>query len=337
VRSAIVIAIWVTSLSLVPAAQAQPARPGNAADSKVKPWARGVSPAKQQRAMQLFREGNEFLEQSKYTEAAPKYELALAAWDHPSIRFNMAFCLMNMRQPLAAWEHLQQALRFGDAPLGKEHYSQAMTYVSLLEGSLAELAVKSTEPEVNIMVDGVQILSGAGTHTMKLLAGKHQLVASRPGYITESRALDLAAGKADTEEIALKPEKVKLQVERENYERRWPWWVPWSVTGSSVVVGLAGTAVYLSARASMQRFDRDYANVCGSGCNEIPADLANRKTAAEHSGAVGIGLWSIAGAVAVTGGVMAILNRPRKQELRPVPALTVSRDYVGVGLSLALE
>src|SRR5262249_12565123 len=111
----------------------------------------------------------------------------------------------------------------------------------------------------------------------------------------------------------------------------------WSLAGSSVVIGLSGTAVYASARASMQRFDRDYATRCADGCLEIPADLASRKAAAEHSGSVGIGLWTVAGALAITGGVTAILTRPRKQEPRAVPALTVSRDYVGVGLSLTLE
>ncbi len=307
-------------------------------DKKSTPWSKGVPEAAQKRALQLFQEGNVFFEQAKYTEAVAKYEQALAVWDHPNIRFNMAVCLMNMRQPLDAWEHLKQALRFGDAPLGKQLHADAMTYVAALESSLAELTVKSTQPDVNVMVDGGQVLTGTGEHTMKLLAGKHQLVATRPGYVTDSRALDLPAGKPTTEQIALVREKVK--VERENYDRRWKWWLPWAVAGGSVVFGTVGGVVYAGARSQMNEYDRALALQCPAGCAsaDIPSSLKSRATSARHKSEVAIGLWTVAGAAVITGGVLAILNRPRKmEEHRIVLAPTVSRDYVGMGLSLVLE
>jgi tetratricopeptide (TPR) repeat protein len=308
------------------------------AEKKVTPWAQGVSERNQQRALQLFREGNTFLEQSKHTEAIAKYELALASWDHPNIRYNMAICLINMRQPLVAWKHLEQALRFGDqGPLDKRLMLEAKTYVAVLESSLAQLTVRSSQPDITIMVDGSQVLSGPGTHTAKLLAGKHQLVASRPGYITQSRALDLPAGKPITEDIALLPEVVK--VERENYERRWKWWVPWTVTGSSVPLALTGTVVYLSGRKQMRSYDDALGAFCQGPCveSEIPASLQRRKSSAELKGAIGIAFWTGAAAAAITGGVLAVFNRPRKHEQRIAPALVVSRDFTGIGLSFAVE
>lgn len=332
-RLAVAITAWLLCASALAGPVRDSTRPR---DGKKTPWSQGVSDAAQQRALQLFRDGNVFFEQSKYTEAVAKYELALAAWDHPNIRFNMAICLINMRQPLVAWSHLQQALRFGEAPLGKQHHAEALTYVAVLESSLAELTVKSPQPEVRVMVDGGQVLAGTGAHTMKLLAGKHQLVASRPGYITESRALDLPAGKPVIEAIELRPELVKIR--RENYERRWAWWLPWSVAGSSVVLGLAGSGLYLSSRAQMQRYDEAFAQACPIGCEEIPAALQDRKSSAERKSGIAIAMWSVAGGLAITGGVMAFLNRPRRLEDRTaVPMVTVSRDYVGIGISLVLD
>jgi tetratricopeptide (TPR) repeat protein len=317
-----------------PAVRAEP-RPVTA-------WSRGVPEAAQARALQLFREGNVFLEQAKYTEAVPKYEQALSAWDHPNIRFNMAICLINMRQPLAAWNHLQQALRFGDAPLGKQHHAEAMTYVAVLEASLAQLTVRSTQPGIRVMVDGAQVLDRPGELTMRVLAGKHQLVASRPGYITQSRALDLPAGKTTEEQIALAPEKI--EVRRDNYDRRWPWWAPWAVVGGGVVLGGAGAGIYVAARTERDRYDRAFAAMCPEGCAEstLPADLLARKANARRNSGVAIGMWVTAGVLGITGGVMAVLNRPYKLEERPAaravtPSVTVSRDYVGVGLSLTLE
>src|SRR5262249_3575172 len=124
VRLGVAIATWFLLVTVVTEsgvhAQSKAKRPASKAAGESTPWSRGVSEASQQRALDLFREGNVYFEQSKYTEAVALYEQALTSWDHPNIRFNMAICLINMRQPLVAWTHLQQALRFGEAPLGKQ-------------------------------------------------------------------------------------------------------------------------------------------------------------------------------------------------------------------------
>jgi hypothetical protein len=323
---------------LLAAGVAEPVARADGKQAAATPWSTGVSAAAQQRALELFRRGNVFFEQTKYTEAVAQYELALALWDHPNIRYNLAICLINMRQPLVAWDNLEQALRFGEAPLGKRVYAEAQTSVALLESSLAELTVTSTQPEVKILVDGAPVPAKDGVHKMKLLPGRHQLVATRPGYTTDSRALDLPAGKPVTEQIALAPEVVK--VERVNYDRRWRWWVPWSAAGGSVVLGVIGGIVYASARSEIRQYDADLAGLCPLGCSDadIPSSFKDHEASARRKSGVAIGLWSGAGALLITGGVMAILNRPRRtEEHRVQPALTLSRDQVGVGFSLVLD
>jgi tetratricopeptide (TPR) repeat protein len=324
VRWVVLLILWGSALAASPSAAH--------ADSKVTPWSRGVPEAAQKRALQLFQDGNALLEQQKHTEAFAIYERALSVWDHPNIRFNMAICLINMRQPLAAWDSLQRALRFGDAPLGKRLYAEGQTYVAMLESSLAQLTVRSVQPGIKIMVDGVLALDRPGEYTTKLLAGKHQLVASRPGYITSSRALDLQAGKPDLEQISLVPEKVV-----DNYERRWRWWVPWSVEAGSVALAIAATGLYLSARSQRDRADQALGLRCPNGCM-VPTDLQAQYDSARRNSGVAIGMWVGAGALAITGGVMAVLNRPFKLEGRQAtPSLAVSRDYVGAAISFALE
>jgi tetratricopeptide (TPR) repeat protein len=329
--------VWflVVAATTAPAAHAE----GKHAETRsVTPWSKGVSEAAQKRALALFQDGNAYLEQEKYTEAVAKYEQALAAWDNPNIRFNMAICLINMRQPLEAWDHLQQALRFGEAPLGKRLYAEATRYAAVLEASLAQLTVRSTQPGIKVMVDGVVALDGPGEHTMTLLAGKHQLVASRPGYVTSSRALDLPPGKPDLEQISLELEKVTVQ--RFNYERRWSWWVPWSVEGGAAALALVATGIYVSASNQMKNYDAALKVQCPNGCGdaEIPGALSAQATRARRNSGVAVGMWVGAGAVAITGGVMAVMNRPIKVESRAVaPSVVVSPDYVGAAISFALE
>ncbi|HEX3763917.1 MAG TPA: hypothetical protein VHW23_34715 [Kofleriaceae bacterium] len=331
-RRGVAIAAWFLVVAAVTAPVAH-------ADSKSPtPWSKGVSETAQKRALLLFQDGNALLEQEKYTEAVAKYEQALDAWDNPNIHFNMAICLINMRQPLVAWDHLQQALRFGDAPLGKRLYAEATRYVAVLESSLAELTVRSKQPGIKVMVDGALALDGPGEHSMKLLAGKHQLVASRPGYTTSSRALDLPAGQPDVEQIALELEKVKVQ--RDNYERRWSWWVPWSVEGGAAALALVATGVYVSASNQMASYDQALQQRCPMGCSDatIPSALKSQASRARRNSGVAIGMWVGAGAVAITGGVMAVMNRPIRVERHEVmPSLAISRDYVGAAISFALE
>jgi tetratricopeptide (TPR) repeat protein len=321
--------VWVSALAASPSAVRADAR-------RVTSWSKGVPEAAQKRAIQLFHEGNALFDQQIYTEAFAKYEQALAAWDNPSIRFNMALCLINMRQPLQAWDHLQRALQFGDAPFSDKHlYADALRSVALLEASLAQLTVRSVQPGIKVMVDGAVALDKPGEYTTKLLPGKHQLVASRPGYITSSRALDLLAGKPDLEQITLLPEQVV-----DNYERRWRWWVPWSVEAGGVALALAATGIYVNARTEMTRHDQALNQLCPMGCpdDQIPASLRAQETSARRNSGVAIGMWVGAGALAITGGVMAVMNRPFKIEGRAAtPSLAVSRDHVGVAISFALE
>lgn len=321
---------WLLAAAVVRPVNAEPKRPET-------PWSKGVSDANQQRALQLFREGNVFFEQAKYTEAVARYEQALAAWDHPNIRFNMAICLINMRQPLVAWTHLQQALRFGEAPLGKPHHDQALTYVAVLESSLAQVTVKSSQDGLVVMIDGVKALDGPGENAMKLLAGKHQLVATKSGFTTESRALDLEAGKPIVAEVLLSP--VTVAVERVNYERRWPWWVPWSVAAGGAVLGITGGGIYVAANNQMKSYDNALKTICPEGCADadIPAELTAKMKNARRNSGVAIGMWIGGGAMVVAGGVMAVLNRPTREVHGVTPMVSVSPDHVGVGLSVALD
>src|SRR6187401_3178794 len=89
-----------------------------------KPWAQGVAADDQAKALELYRQGNEQFEQAHYLEALAKYEVALRSWDHPSIRYNAAVCLMNLGRIEEAYENLMAALRFGGEPLSAELQKQ---------------------------------------------------------------------------------------------------------------------------------------------------------------------------------------------------------------------
>jgi hypothetical protein len=337
VTATLLVCLAVTTSAAKPRHNSPPA-----GDADETPWSKGVSKANQTKAFEIFKDGNALFEEAKYSDALVQYEKAIKLWDHPSIEYNLAICLFNIRQPLEAWDHLSKALQYGDAPLGKRLFAEAMTYQTLLESSLAQLDVSTEQDGVTIQVDGRDLMTGPGDKSIHMLAGSHQLVATLDGYKTESRALDLPAGKLTKETIELQEDKVqvKVKVEHINYERRWSWWVPWSVMGGSVAVALIGTGVYLDGRSGINSYDDALAKQCPSGCRpqDIPTALTQKEQSAQREGQIGIGLWSAAAVVGVAAGAMAVLNRPKLVEKRPptvvvTPMLGHGVAGVGVGLT----
>src|SRR4051794_13348308 len=303
-----------------------------------RPWAENVPADAQKLALALFEEGNKLFENGQHTVALAKYREALKVWDHPAIRYNAAVALINLDQPLAAYENLEPALRYGAAPLGAETYQQALTYRKLLRGQLAELRVTCAEPGAEVALDGQALFVGPGEASRWILPGPHQLVARKAGFLTETRSLDLPPGRPSAENLALQDIR-SLPVKT---VRRWPTWKPWTVLGGGALLALIGIPVILEARSSFNEYDAEVAacvmtypqNGCPAG--GVPQSALDR---GHLENTVAVSLFAVGGAIAASGVALLILNQPRV-----VPAEETTRASVmpllapGVfGLSLALS
>jgi hypothetical protein len=297
------------------------------ADEPERPWAAGVAEARQAEARKLFDAGNLLFEQARYGQALSIYRDAVKAWDHPAIRYNMAVANIHLDQPLAAYEDLESALRFGSAPLERDAYAQALTYQKLLLGQLARLKVSCTEPGAQLFLDGELVLTGPGERSSVLLPGKHQLVASKPGFVAATRAVELVAG--STVEETLAPSALP-RLAPVRTERRWAAWMPWAVAGAGAAVAAIGLPFQLAARSNMQDYDRQVGAACPTGCvsSAIPASTRDVESRARLDNGVAIGLFAVGGAALAGGIVLAVLNQPRPVEPPKVavaPLLTDGR------------
>jgi tetratricopeptide (TPR) repeat protein len=305
------------------------------------PFSDGVSKARQDQAIALFEAGNKLFEEEKYPDALDQYEKAIKKWDHPKIEFNLALCYVRIKKPLEAFDHIERALQYGKDPLGQAVYSNAIDQKATLEATLAELEVSGNQDDVKVMLDGQELFTGKSSAKRHLLAGPHQLVATRDGFETETRALNLPPGELTKQAVELQPEKVKVQVTRENYERRWQWWIPWTTVASGVGLALIGTGVYLAARSDIHAYDTALTAACPMGCTSgmIDPKLTAQETHARTLSGVGIGFWVAGGAVAAAAGVMAVLNRPHL-EVEGHPAdvsIVVTPQYTGATFTLSFR
>ena len=292
------------------------------------PWAQGVPKAEQDRANALFDEGNQLFAQQAHGAALEKYRAAIALWDHPMIRFNMAVTEIRLDHILEADHDLVEAMRFGAAPFTTELYRQALDYQSLLKGRVGAIEVSCEQAGVQIVLDGKPWFECPGTQVFRVLTGEHVVVGDRAGFLTRSSRVFVAGGGVAAHRIAL----VSLEAAgRLEYPR--PRWLPWTIAGSGIAVAAGGLAFYLAGKNQIESFHNDVANACAKGCQADLSDqpaLRRERDGAVLKGQIAATMMIAGGAVAAGGLVLAILNRP----VRKLPRIEVAPTTGGMTASV---
>ncbi len=317
-----VLSLLAALLLLGYAGTARAQAPAPVPPAEPRPWADGVSEHAQSLALQAYDQGNAEFVESRFAQAVARYREALAHWDHPAIRFNLAVCLINLDRPIEAREALDRALAFGPAPLGAELHQQALTYKKLLDGRLTELTIRCDEPGAEVSLDGKLVFTAPGSFRSWVEPGEHQLVATKPGFLTHSETLRLAPGTSETVAVRLVAFTATTRT-----IRRWDTWRPYAVGGAGIVVaGLGGIAYALAAR-DYAAYDEAVSAACPRGCDRIEATvLASaraRRDRADVAQTTAISMFVLGGALAVAGGLGLYLNLPRTEVVTPTVTPTI--------------
>lgn len=298
-----------------PAALAQEAppeeEPAPPADVE-KPWTKGVSPEDQRAANGLFKEGNALLRDSFFVKAVEKYREAVSHWDHPAIHYNLAIALINLDQPIEVYTSLDKAMSYGTLALDQEKLELGERYKKLVEAQLVWVTVSCTEAEARVSIDGREALTCPGSGEHLLRAGEHTITAVKPGFETTTVARVFAGGTKETVALKLyRPEDLT------GYERKFPSWLPWTVTAAGVVVAGVGGLLHTSAIGSYDDFDA-WAQQCEEdtqmACAVTPEAQSLRDSGDTKQSVAGV-MYVIGGAAVVTGLTLVLLNRPRPYRL----------------------
>lgn len=298
---------------------------GASASANDKPWAVGVSADDQKLALALYREANDLFAQDEFLGALDKYRAALAKWDHPGINYNAAVCLIHLDRVLDALDHLERAMKYGPAALGPELYKEAQKNQRLLVGRVGEIHVSTKHPGVEVTLDGQPLFVGPGSQRKRVLVGNHQVVATEPSHVTETKPVVVLPGDTKMIVIELKPREAIRRM-----TRRWKPWKPWVVMIGGAAIAAAGVPMFFTARGKFQDFDDGVAAEFPMN-NGIPSDETRAiEESAKRWRIATYSVWGVGGALAVTGFLMVLGNQTRLVAVTP----DVGRDRAGASISL---
>jgi tetratricopeptide (TPR) repeat protein len=280
---------------------------------KAAPWEQGVSQERQQRAMQLFNEGNAYLEQSRFQSAADKYTEALEAWDHhPAINYNLARMLSRQGKLLAEHEHLTKALAYGEAGLGPARFKRALEKRSSIELQLAKLDLSCDIPGAEVRIDNNYLMSCPGHLETFVLHDTYTISVRKSGYPYNDRLRKLEPGKTTTLRFDTLYDTAALS----ETTTQWPVWRPLALLGASVALAGGGVALHLKARESYQNFDKDVTHCGIQGC-EPGSSVLQLSRRGNFFQKAAFGAYTLGGAAAVTGVLLMALNG--KQTINHTP------------------
>jgi len=269
------------------------------------PWSRGVTDEQKHAAQDLLEQGNQLMLVSRFKEAVPIYERALASWDHPAIRFNLVKALIGLDKVLEAADNLDKALAYGAAPLEEQVYNEALNYQRLLENQIATIEVRCDQPGVRIGLDGKSTLTCPGAREIRVLPGQHSLVGAGPNSLTDVRDVTLIGGTHTTESFHLRAPGEPV--------RRWAVWKPWTVVGGGAAIAVTGVVFNLLARSNRDDLHARTEAQCGvRGCDPARYEelglraLEDRVNSYNTVSMVALG---VGGAAMIAGGVLVMLNR----------------------------
>jgi len=281
----------------LPIARAETVRTGD------EPWYPQVSASVRQRAQALFAQAIDKHQQLLRGDALVLYEQALALWDNPDIRWNLALVLEDLGQYLRAYQELDSAQRWG-AALGTERLRGVRDRMAALETTrLARIEAVREEPGAEIKLDGEPWPRRAGLRSKLVLPGEHYIAAHKPGYFPVTRSVSVKAGQQAR--VALPMDEDRL------FEtRRWRGWKPWAMVGAGIAVTAVGAGLEWWAFVQQNAAMDALMHGCDTELCE-PASTPGLYDRGKLKNQLAVGAFVAGGTAVAVGLALAWLNQPR--------------------------
>ncbi len=299
---------WICTVAVamvlaLPVARADEACAGD------KPWYQQSSTDSRRRAQVLFEQAVAKHRKLLRGDARELYEQALALWDNPDIRWNLALVLEDMGEYLLAHQQLGSMLRW-EAVLCARQLREVQDRMQALETRhLGWVEAHGEEAGAEIKLDDQPWPLVAGSRDTLVNPGEHYVSASKPGFFPVTIRMPVTMGVRT--HVTL-----EMDADRLVETRRWRSWKPWLVIASGVAVTGIGAGLEWRASADRSTAAHDLSSSCGGpSCPAVHAPESYGRAVIEYRAA--IGAFGVGGAAVAVGLMLVWLNHPTWHRSEP--------------------
>lgn len=299
-------------------------------------------------AERLFKEARELVKANRWAEACPRFEASLREDPALGTRLNLAACYEHLGQLARAWGLYRESLELADKAGDAERRDFARAQADVLEPRLARLTISApADPPAGFSVtrDGAALDAGALGIAVYVDPGRHEIVASAPGFAAFTKVVTLAAGKTETLAIprlgspvassdAAKPPIPAAAVSVESAATPSQTRVYAAVGLGTAGVAAVGVGLLFGARARSQLHEArllcgDQLVCEGNGTFRLGQQLIHDARSDATVSTVAVA----AGCAAIVAGAILFVTRPSAPERRAAAVVPVAHDR-GAGLAI---
>lgn len=299
-------------------------------------------------AERLFDQARELVKANRWTEACPLFEASLR--DDPALgtRLNLATCYEHVGQLARAWDLYHGSIGIAESAGDTERRNFAQEHADALEPRLAGLVISAPArppAEFRVTRDGAAIDADALGIAVHVDPGRHEIVASAPGFASFARVVTLVAGKTETLTI---PGLVPISAQSSE-DANAPGNAGDGSTGPIAAastrtyiaiglgaVGVATAGVGLVFGMNARTRLRDAKSICGDQlmCGDDRSyDLGHRLIQDARSSATISTVLVAAGGATVIASIVVFLTRPTVREPQTARIVPLLQER-GAGLAL---
>jgi hypothetical protein len=296
-----------------------------------------TSPQAKAQAQRLLTEGSALYEKGDYSGALDKFNAAYAAYPSPKLMFNIGQADRDLSRPVEALEAFEKFLASA-ADASPETIADARKSMAELREKLGRIRIdcETTGAEVNL--DGKSVGVTPLPNLVWATPGRHQITASHESATPALENVDVTAGSVGTVTLRLRPLEIPVAAKPVPEPEAVPppvppnpdletspapapanidlgpspapsaarkgWWLgrkwTWVAAGSTVLLAAGAITAGLAMQSRFDSLDKS----CGSGTQSGPPCSENDISSVRSREIAANVFWGLAGAAAVTTGVL---------------------------------
>ena len=284
-------------------------------------------------AIRAFEEARALVKAGRHAEACPKFELSYRLDQATGALLNLAACNEHIGKLASAWAAFREAAERARNQRRSDREREATERAKALEPRLIHLTIVSTDPDVVVTRDGIDITHLAGVE-LPIDPGTHAIEATAPDRIGWRHELELRAeGSRETVTIpeleAAKPVTTERPLPAVALPGRRRQLLAGLIAGTGVLA--LGGAAALGVVAQTRWTDAERLG-CVDGRCTTEAGFNEARSARRL--AVTADITAVVGGIAVVTGLVLWFTAPdaRRIEVRP----QLGARHIGLGVSARL-